>query len=110
MHRRKQPTTVRSIASPPRCAGKIKEGVARTRRYHCCDRKARAACAQSFALQQQARIEITRHDHSVFACSRHIYMGVILRAHPVRGESRIQRNANREVATTLTARSRSRVK
>jgi len=27
-------------------------------------------------------------------------MGVVLRAHPVRGESHIQRNANREVATT----------
>jgi len=30
---------------------------------------------------------------------RTIYMGVILRAHPVRGEPHIQRNANREVAT-----------
>jgi len=30
----------------------------------CCDRKARAACAQSFTLCQQARIEITRRDHS----------------------------------------------
>jgi len=28
-------------------------------------------------------------------------MGVGLRAHPIRGESHIQRNANREVATTL---------
>ena len=35
----------------------------------------------------------------VIGCSRHIYMGVILRAHPVRGEPHIQRNANREVAT-----------
>jgi len=26
-------------------------------------------------------------------------MGAILRAHPVRGEAHIQRNANREVAT-----------
>jgi len=42
------------------------------------------------------------HDHSIIACSRHIYMGVVLRAHPVRGESHIQRNANREVATTLS--------
>ena len=39
-------------------------------------------------------------DHVIIACSRHIYMGVILRAHPVRGESHIQRNANREDATT----------
>ena len=44
--------------------------------------------------------EITRHDHSSIACFRHIYMGVILRAHPVLGESHIQHNANGEVATT----------
>ena len=30
----------------------------------CCDRKARAASAQSFTLWQQATIEIMRHDHS----------------------------------------------
>ena len=30
----------------------------------------------------------------------HIYMGIVLRAHPVRGESHIQRNAKGEVATT----------
>jgi len=30
----------------------------------CCDRKARAACAQSFALRQQAAIEFTCYDHS----------------------------------------------
>ena len=29
-----------------------------------CDRKSRAACAQSFALWQQATIEFTCHDHS----------------------------------------------
>jgi len=28
-----------------------------------------------------------------------LYIGVVLRAHPVRGESHIQRNANGEVAT-----------
>jgi len=33
-------------------------------------------------------------DHSIIACLRHICMGVILCAHPVRGESHIQRNAN----------------
>ena len=32
--------------------------------YFCCDRKSRAACAQSFAPWQQATIEITRRDHS----------------------------------------------
>jgi len=41
-----------------------------------------------------ATIEITQRDHSIIACSRHIYMGVVLRAHPVRGELHIQRNAN----------------
>jgi len=40
----------------------------------CCDRKSRAACAQSFALWQQATIEFTCHDHSNIACSRHIYV------------------------------------
>jgi len=43
-------------------------------------------------------MQITRRDHSIIACSRHIHMGVVLRVHPVRGESCIQRNANREVA------------
>jgi len=46
----------------------------------CCDRKARAACAQSFTLWQQATIEITRRDHSIIACSRHMYM-VLFFAH-----------------------------
>ena len=41
---------------------------------HCCDRKFRVACAQSFALWQQATIEFTSYDHSVVACSRHIYV------------------------------------
>jgi len=67
--------------------------------YSCCDRKARAACAQSFTLWQQATIEFTRRDHSIIACSRQTYMDVVLRAHPVRGEPRIQRNASGEVAT-----------
>ena len=69
----------------------------------CCDRKAWAACAQSVTLWQQATIKITRHDHSIIACSRHIYMGVVLRAHPVRGESHIQRNSNGDVATAATS-------
>jgi len=60
----------------------------------------RAACAQSFAPWQQATIEITRRDHSIIACSRHIHNGVILHAHPIRGESHNQRNTTGEVATT----------
>jgi len=61
----------------------------------CCDRK-----VQSFTLWQQLTIEITRRDHSIITCSCQTYVGVILRAHPVRGESHIQRKANREVATS----------
>jgi len=34
--------------------------------------KARAACAQSFELWQQATIEFTCHDHSIVACSRQV--------------------------------------
>ena len=40
----------------------------------CCDRKSRAACAQSFAPWQQATIEITRRDHSIIVCSGHIHI------------------------------------
>jgi len=36
--------------------------------------------AQGFTLWQQAAIEITCHDHSFIACSRHIYM-VLFFAH-----------------------------
>jgi len=42
--------------------------------------KAGAACGQSFALWQQATIEITRRDHSIIACSRHTYV-VLFFAH-----------------------------
>jgi len=51
------------------------------------------------ALWQQATIKITCYDHSIIACPRHIYMGVILHAHPVHGESHIQRNVDGEVTT-----------
>jgi len=40
--------------------------------------------------------EITRHDHSIIARSGHIHNGVILHAHPVRGESHNQRNTTGE--------------
>jgi len=65
----------------------------------CCDRKSRAACAQSFAPRQQATIEIMLAISLIIACSRCIYNGVILHAHPVRGESHNQRNAIGDVAT-----------
>jgi len=39
-------------------------------------------------------------DHmSIMACSPYLYKSVVLRAHPVRGEWHIQRNANGEIAT-----------
>ena len=68
--------------------------------FYYCDRKSRAACAQSFALWQQATIEIMLAISIIIACSRYIYYGVILHAHPVRGESHNQRNTTGEVATT----------
>jgi len=43
-----------------------------------------------------------KRDESVIACSRHVHLGVILRAHPVHGELHIQRNANQEIATIAT--------
>ena len=45
----------------------------------CCDWKDWAASVQSFTLWQQATTEITRSAHSISACSRHLYMGVVLR-------------------------------
>ena len=57
--------------------GKITAGAILPSAEHnwlCCDRKSRAACAQSFALWQQATIEFTCHDHSIIACSPHVYV------------------------------------
>jgi len=65
-------------------------------KWWCCDRKSRAACAQSFAPWQQATIEIMLAISLAVAS----YDGVILHAHPVRGESHNQRNTTGEVATT----------
>jgi len=41
------------------------------------------------------------------ACSRYTYDGVILPAHPVRGESHNQRNTTGEVATVFSAKGKS---
>jgi len=76
----------------------------RSKTQHCCDWKSRAACAQSFAPWQQATIEIMFAIPLTIACSRHIYHGVILHAHPVRGESHNQRNNTGQVATALNAK------
>ena len=71
----------------------------------CCDRKARAACARRFALWQQATMEITRRDHSIIACSRHLYIGVVRRAHSVAHTSH-----NRHLTTILVMHHRSKKK
>ena len=70
-------------------------------RYYC-DRNARTASAQCFTLWQPATIEIMRRNHSIIVCSRLMYMVVVLREHPFRGESHIQRNAKGEVVTIRT--------
>jgi len=49
----------------------------------------------------QATIEIMLAISLTIACSRYIYYGVILRAHPVRGESHNQRNTTGKVATLV---------
>ena len=36
--------------------------------------KTRVACVQSLALWQQPTIEFTRQDHSIIACSNHVYI------------------------------------
>jgi len=41
---------------------------------NCCDWKAGATSVQSFTLWQQATTEFTRRDHSIIACSHHIYI------------------------------------
>jgi len=92
----------------------------------CCDRKSQTACAQSFALWQQAAIEITRRDHSPrtlaitfnrshansgrastpwslhYCLFAPLICSVFLHTYPVRGESHNQRNANGEVATHIS--------
>jgi len=60
----------------------------------CCDRKYRAACAQSFAPRQM------RHNLSYYCLLAPRICIVVLRAHPVRGELHNQRNTTGEVATT----------
>jgi len=66
----------------------------------CCDQKSRAACAQCFTPWQQPTIEIMLAISLTIACSRCTYDGVILHAHPVRGESHNQRKTTGEFATT----------
>ena len=65
----------------------------------CCDRKAWATSVQSFSLWQQATIEITCHDHSSIACSRHIYIVLFFARIPFLGNRTFLHNASRLVAT-----------
>jgi len=54
-------------------------------------------------------IQITRQDHywdhSIIASSRHMYMGIIFRAHPVCGESHIKHCAVRVASTAIAGAS-----
>ena len=66
----------------------------------CCDRKASGICAKLRTVAASNNID--HAPQSLYCClfAPHI-CSVVLRVHPVRGESHIQRNANREVATVL---------
>jgi len=55
---------------------------------------------RSFALWQQATIEITRRDHSIIACSRHIYVVLFFARIPFVVNRAFQRNTSGVVATT----------
>jgi len=82
--------TTLSMQRQPRSCNNILsflQSTAPIARYFC------ESCAwHHFTLWQQATIAIARRAHSVSACSRH--MGVVLHAHPVRGESHMYHNAN----------------
>jgi len=58
----------------------------------CCDWNSRTASAQTLTLWHQATIKIPRQANFISACSSHT--DVVHHAHPVRGESHIQHNAN----------------
>ena len=64
----------------------------------CCDWNDRAEGEQSFTLWQQATIEITCRDHSIAACSFHLYVGVVFCTHSVCGEPHIQRRLQQSFA------------
>ena len=68
----------------------------------CYDRKSQAACAQSFALWQQATMEIMRRKHSIIACSHHVYILFFFAHIPFVVNRAFQRNATGEVATVST--------
>jgi len=51
------------------------------------------------AVVASSKIEITRRDHSIIACSHHLHMDAIPNAHPVRDELRMRRHSNRKSST-----------
>jgi len=59
------------LASEP---PQLSSPLAQTSSYVVAIGKVRAAYAQSFALWQQAAVEFACHDHSIIACSCHIYV------------------------------------
>jgi len=58
------------------------------------------ACAQSFTLWQQATIEIMRRNHTIIACSHHVYILLFFTHIPFVVNRAFQRYATGEVATT----------
>ena len=72
----------------------------KTEKLFCSDRRARVP--SELWKAEAATIEITRRNHSIVTCSRQIHMGVILRAHPVRGESCMRRPPTRVFNMTNT--------
>ena len=71
--------------------------LSQNRMWDCCDRKARAACVQSFALASNNRVHMAPSLY-YFLFAPHT-CGVVLRTHSVSGEPHIQRNASWVVAT-----------
>jgi len=83
---------------------KIKTIIKFTYERNCCDRKSRAACAQSFALWQQATTEICSQSLLLLLVHATYIIGVILHAHLIQGESHNQRNTTGKVATKRKGR------
>jgi len=80
------------------CA-KLRTAAASNNRDHALQSLFAYAClyVQSFSSQYQQSFHVAIS--LTIACSRYVYNGFILHAHPVRGESHNQRNTTGEVAT-----------
>ena len=73
-------TLTQNVSSVFIMRGYLRSNAQNRHPFHHLPRKARAACAQSLTLWQQATTEITQRDHSITACSRHLHM-VLFFAH-----------------------------